>query len=55
MWGGKGNDDLKGGKGNDVMWGGSGADHFDCGSGDDIIMDFNPSEGDTKESNCEDF
>ena len=25
------------------------------GSGDDTIMDFEPSKGDTKESNCEDF
>ena len=55
IWGGKGNDDLHGGKGADLMWGGSGANHFDCGSGDDTIMDFEPSKGDTKESNCEDF
>ncbi|MDW0230306.1 MAG: calcium-binding protein, partial [Nitrososphaeraceae archaeon] len=53
--GGKGNDKLFGGKDDDVLRGGSGADKFDCGSGDDIILDYHPSRGDTKKSNCEDF
>ena len=33
--------------------GGVGRDYFDCGPGKDTIRDFNPSEGDTKTTDCE--
>ena len=49
------NDKLYGGTGDDDLKGGAGADHFDCGKGNDEILDFNPSQGDTKTKNCEDF
>ncbi|MDQ4101182.1 MAG: hypothetical protein M3115_03220 [Thermoproteota archaeon] len=57
--------DLKGGEGNDVLEatssvggsyfnGGSGADTFNCSPGpDDIVEDYNPTEGDTVSSHCE--
>jgi len=51
-----GNDKLIGGGDRDVFDGGPGADSFDCGPGDnDWIIDFNPSEGDTKSNDCELF
>jgi Ca2+-binding RTX toxin-like protein len=52
--GGKGNDELYGEAGNDLLEGGDGADYFDCGDGLDVIVDFNPSKGDTHTNNCED-
>ena len=33
---------------------GPGADYFDCGGGFDIVIGFNPAEGDTNANNCED-
>jgi Ca2+-binding RTX toxin-like protein len=51
---GKGNDELYGEAGNDLLEGGDGADYFDCGDGLDVIVDFEPSKGDTHTSNCED-
>jgi hypothetical protein len=35
--------------------GAAAADHFDCGKGNDEILDFKPSQGDTKTKDCEDF
>lgn len=48
LWGGAGNDTLWGGAGDDTLWGGTGADTFAfiAGSGDDVLVDFNPGEGD---------
>ncbi|MDT3315060.1 type I secretion C-terminal target domain-containing protein, partial [Pseudomonas sp. rhizo66] len=49
LLGGTGNDTLIGGQGNDILIGGSGADTFVWKSGDtgnDVIKDFNASEGD---------
>ncbi|HZC47467.1 MAG TPA: calcium-binding protein [Nitrososphaeraceae archaeon] len=52
--GGDGNDELYGQDGNDILEGGRGADYFDCGDGLDVIIDFEPSKGDTHTNNCED-
>ena len=52
--GGDGNDELYGEAGNDILEGGDGADYFDCGDGLDVIVDFDPSKGDTHTNNCED-
>ncbi len=52
--GGNGNDELYGQDGDDVLEGGPGADFFDCGTGFDIVVDFNPSQGDVTNDNCED-
>lgn len=52
--GGNGNDELYGQDGDDTLEGGPGADFFDCGPGFDIVVDFNPSEGDVTNDNCED-
>ena len=52
--GGKDHDELYGGFGSDVLEGNSGADYFDCGDGIDVVIDFDPSEGDTHANNCED-
>lgn len=52
---------LFGDAGNDRLTGGGGgeeegdSDSFSCGSGIDTITDFNPSEGDTKTADCENF
>ena len=51
---GEGDDELYGEDGNDLLEGGSGADYFDCGDGLDVIIDFEPSKGDTHTNNCED-
>lgn len=51
--GDKGKDELYGGPGDDVLIGGPGPDYFDCGDGYDIIIDFNPANGDTHADNCE--
>jgi Ca2+-binding RTX toxin-like protein len=53
--GGKGNDELYGEAGNDILEGGDGADYFDCGDGLDVIVDFEPSKGDTHTNNCDDI
>jgi hypothetical protein len=53
--GGEGKDLLIGGDGNDELTGGPGPDTFQCGSGTDEITDFNPSEGDKKTNDCEQF
>jgi Ca2+-binding RTX toxin-like protein len=53
--GGGGKDLLSGGNGNDELTGGIGPDRFDYGSGKDKITHFNPSEGDIKSTNCEQF
>ena len=49
--GGSGDDEFFGGSGNDELTGGSGADTFafENGHGDDVITDFNVSDGDTIE------
>jgi Ca2+-binding RTX toxin-like protein len=58
--GGPGNDQLYAGASSDTLIGGSGKDYFNCGantraggtSQSAVVLDFNPSEGDTKASNC---
>jgi hypothetical protein len=50
---GPGNDELYAGPQDDVLIGGPGADYFDCGDGQDVILDFNPAQGDTHADNCE--
>lgn len=50
-----GNDKLYGGTGDGDLKGGAAADHFDCGKGNDEILDFKPSQEDTKTKDCEDF
>jgi Ca2+-binding RTX toxin-like protein len=52
---GKDNDELYAEAGNDILEGGDGADYFDCGDGLDVIVDFDPSKGDTYANNCEDI
>src|SRR5215213_2774076 len=54
MYAESGDDELYGEDGNDLLEGGSGADYFDCGDGLDVIIDFEPREGDTHTNNCED-
>lgn len=48
IYGGPGDDEIWGGAGDDQLWGGSGADTFGfvIGSGDDLIFNFDASEGD---------
>ena len=46
LYGGRGDDRLFGGDGDDVQEGGEGADTFVADAGTDIIVDFNPSQGD---------
>jgi hypothetical protein len=55
--GGSGNDKLFGGAGTAVMYGGKGANHFECplsalGLARSIVMDYNPSDGDTISGFC---
>jgi Ca2+-binding RTX toxin-like protein len=55
--GGSGNDKLFGGTGTAVMYGGKGANHFECplsalGLARSIVMDYNPSNGDTISGFC---
>jgi Ca2+-binding RTX toxin-like protein len=52
--GGNGNDELYAQEGDDTLEGGPGADFFDCGPGFDVVVDYNPSEGDVTNNNCED-
>ena len=53
MSGGSGDDHLFGSFGDDQLRGGSGADYFNCGPDIDEVKDYNPSQGDIIESNCE--
>jgi Ca2+-binding RTX toxin-like protein len=55
--GGNGNDKLFNGAGTAVMYGGKGANHFDCslsalGLARSVVMDYNPSNGDTISGPC---
>jgi Ca2+-binding RTX toxin-like protein len=57
--GGTGNDVIMAGSGTSIMYGGHNADKFDCGSVSGtiassaaIVMDYNPSEGDTITGKC---
>jgi len=55
--GGSGHDKLFGGTGTAVMYGGKGANHFDCqlsalGLARSIVMDYNPTDGDTISGFC---
>jgi hypothetical protein len=47
--GGAGNDILRGMNGTDSLTGGTGADRFSGGLGLDVLVDYNPPEGDTKD------
>ena len=51
--GGDGNDELYGDFGNDILEGGRGADYFDCGENYDIVLDYDPGQGDILANNCE--
>ena len=51
--GGDGNDELYGDFGNDILEGGRGADYFDCGENYDIVLDYDPGDGDILSTNCE--
>ena len=54
IFGNEGDDTVNGGDGNDNLIGGLGADSFECGEGDsDIVVDFNKSEGDSIQADCE--
>ena len=48
-----GDDRLFGAEGNDVLEGDAGGDYFDCGEGIDIVLGFNPAEGDIIKIDCE--
>jgi Ca2+-binding RTX toxin-like protein len=51
--GGNGDDNLLGGQDDDTLIGGPGKDYFNCGEGQDVIVDFKPSQGDTRTQDCE--
>ena len=51
--GGDGNDELYGDFGEDILEGGKGADYFDCGENYDIVLDYDPGDGDILANNCE--
>ena len=51
--GGDGNDELYGDFGEDILEGGRGADYFDCGENYDIVVDYDPGDGDILANNCE--
>ena len=51
--GGDNNDELYGDFGEDILEGGRGADYFDCGENYDIVLDYNPRQGDILANNCE--
>ena len=51
--GADGNDELYGDFGEDQLEGGRNADYFDCGENHDIVLDYNPKEGDILANNCE--
>ena len=46
LLGGPGSDILDGRGGSDTLTGGRGADYFVISEGDDVVIDFNPNEGD---------
>jgi len=50
--GGSGNDFLIGGSGSTIMYGAGGSNSFDCGIGPGIVLDYNPSNGDTVAGEC---
>jgi Ca2+-binding RTX toxin-like protein len=50
--GGSGNDFLIGGSGSTIMYGGGGSNSFDYGLGPGIVLDYNPSNGDTVAGEC---
>jgi hypothetical protein len=57
LTGGNGDDKLYAGPGDTTMVGGNGADHFDCplsvsGLSRSIVLDYNPSQGDTISGMC---
>ncbi len=57
LTGGSGNDKLFAGPATSVMYGGTGANHFDCplsalGLARSVVMDYNPSNGDTLSGQC---
>jgi hypothetical protein len=51
--GADGNDELYGDFGEDILEGGKGADYFDCGENYDIVLDYDPGDGDILANNCE--
>jgi hypothetical protein len=51
--GGNGDDNLLGGADDDTLIGGPGKDYFNCGEGQDVIVDFDTSDGDTRTQDCE--
>jgi Ca2+-binding RTX toxin-like protein len=51
--GADGNDELYGDFGEDILEGGRGADYFDCGENYDIVLDYDPGDGDILANNCE--
>ena len=53
LFGGNDSDYISGGEGKDLMIGGTGSDHFECGEGNDRINDYNDTEKDTIEEDCE--
>jgi Ca2+-binding RTX toxin-like protein len=57
LTGGSGNDKLFAGPATSVLYGGKGANHFDCplsalGLARSVVMDYNPSNGDTLSGQC---
>ncbi len=53
MVGGSGDDHLFGSFGDDQLKGESGADYFNYGADVDEVKDYNLSQGDIMENNCE--
>ena len=51
--GGDGNDQLFGGDHDDTLRGGKGANLFNCGNGFDVVVDFDPQNGDVRTNDCE--
>jgi Ca2+-binding RTX toxin-like protein len=51
--GGDGDDQLSGGDGDDQLTGGLDSDTFACGEGRDIVLDFNLTQIDSKQADCE--
>ena len=53
LFGESGNDELSGGDGDDQLTGGLDSDTFACGEGRDIVLDFNLTQVDSKQADCE--
>ncbi len=53
MQDGPGNDKIYAENADDKLVVGPGADLFDCGPGNDVVKDFNATEGDVHLANCE--